>query len=119
MKRNRNVILLTLLTLVALVVAWFNHPVRLIIENESNLKVTDISVVIGPHGFDIDSLASGERNEKWFFYSGSDASFHIEGTLDSGKKVELDWGYITHGPGFETIFFEFKNDQTIHGIWNP
>ena len=87
---------------------------RIIVGNERNETITDVVLSVGPHRFELGELESQIRKEKWFFYKGSDSSYHLEGFINGEEKIEQDNGYVTHGMGFERIFMEFRNDGTIY-----
>ncbi len=90
------------------------QPMRLIVENERNESLNDVLLSVGPHRFELGEFTPGQRKEKWFFYRGRDSSHHLEEVTITNEKIEANFGYITHGMGFERIYMEFRNDSTIY-----
>ncbi|MDA3800164.1 MAG: hypothetical protein PF692_13930 [Kiritimatiellae bacterium] len=105
-------ITVTFLVAVVLFVLWFNHPVRLIVQNKSTSNYSKVHVTVGQQNIVFGDINYGKKKERWFLYKGSDSGFTLNAVCEK-KEINYTAGYITSGPGFETVCFEIKKDNKI------
>lgn len=113
LKRPSTYLLFVAATLGLLFAIWIQHPIRLIIENESTQNYKSVRVDVGRQNIDFGDLESGVRKERWFLYRGSDSSFRLY-AMSKDEKIDHSAGYITSGPGLETVYFEFRENREIY-----
>jgi hypothetical protein len=117
MKKFKISIIVVLLGSAIWSVIWLNHPIRLVVKNESDQSITDVITTIGEKSFDFSTLEPGQQKEKWFFHTGKTSLIYTQGTFASGGGLGVGCQVSSRRIYFDRAYFEF-NKESVKGEWN-
>ena len=102
-----------LILAVIAVIIWFCHPIRITVQNNSPKQIQKVTLKVGEQSVEFLNIKSGKKKMSWMLYKNSDSSFTIELEKSNGELMIKDFGYITHGPGYEKVFITVNKDGTL------
>lgn len=86
----------------------------LVVSNETDTAVRDVSIFIGRKNVNFGELSPGETKTKRLLYSGDSSTYRIRGVTVSGRRIHEEWGYVTYGSvSRKKTLFEFQSDGKI------
>jgi len=83
---------------------------RILIENDSALTCSAITVTVCDSTWTIHSMAPGEQWESTVVYTRDD-HFQVLVEMNDGQTFEGDFGYVTHGITGDLIEISFSGDS--------
>lgn len=83
---------------------------RILIENDSALICSAITVTVCDSNWTIHSMAPGEQWESTVVYTRDD-HFQVLVEMDYGQTLEGNFGYVTHGITGDLVEISFTGDS--------
>lgn len=81
-----------------------------LIENNSNVVCTTISIAVCDSSWTLENLAPGEQHQFTVVYTSDDA-FQVRVETADGGSLNGGFGYVTHGITGERIRISIENDH--------